>query len=91
MQPAHVVYDDDFIDTRASVIQVAIDARRQVYRDENTLRLSATEGLSGRLPVESRDVRQRDPRLQHAGHRDLAAALPMCAGLVPQSGARFFE
>ena len=34
MQPSHVVYDDDFIDTRARVIQVAIDARRQVYRDE---------------------------------------------------------
>ena len=27
-------YDDDFVDQRASVVQVAIDARRQVYRDE---------------------------------------------------------
>lgn len=34
MQPAHVIYDDDFIDKRASVVQVAIDARRQHYRDE---------------------------------------------------------
>lgn len=34
MQPKHVIYDDDFIDRRASVIQVAIDARRQYYRDE---------------------------------------------------------
>ena len=34
MQPAHVIYDDDFIDRRASVIQVAIDARRQHYPDE---------------------------------------------------------
>lgn len=34
MQPPHVVYDDDFIDRRASVIQVAIDARRQHYPDE---------------------------------------------------------
>ena len=34
MQPADVVYDDEFIDKRASVIQVAIDARRQVYEDE---------------------------------------------------------
>lgn len=34
MQPAHVIYDDDFIDKRASVIQVAIDARRQHYVHE---------------------------------------------------------
>ncbi len=34
MQPPHVLYDDDFIDRRASVIQVAIDARRQRYDDE---------------------------------------------------------
>ena len=34
MQPPDVVYDDDFIDRRASVIQVAIDARRHVYPDE---------------------------------------------------------
>ena len=34
MQPAHVIYDDEFIDKRASVVQVAIDARRQYYRDE---------------------------------------------------------
>ena len=34
MQPAHVVYDDDFVDKRADVIQVAIDARSQVYGDE---------------------------------------------------------
>ena len=34
MQPREVIYDDDFIDRRASVIQVAIDARRRYYRDE---------------------------------------------------------
>jgi len=34
MQPPEVIYDDDFIDRRASVIQVAIDARRRYYRDE---------------------------------------------------------
>lgn len=34
MQPAHVIYDDEFIDKRASVVQVAIDARRQYYADE---------------------------------------------------------
>ncbi|MYD99220.1 MAG: phytanoyl-CoA dioxygenase family protein [Gammaproteobacteria bacterium] len=34
MQPPDVVYDDDFIDRRASVIQVAIDARSHVYPDE---------------------------------------------------------
>ena len=34
MQPAHVIYDDDFIDARASVVQVAIDARRQRYPEE---------------------------------------------------------
>ena len=34
MQPREVVYDDEFIDKRASVIQVAIDARRQYYFHE---------------------------------------------------------
>ena len=34
MQPPDVIYDDDFIDKRASVVQVAVDARRQYYRDE---------------------------------------------------------
>ena len=34
MQPAHVVYDDEFVDKRADVIQVAIDARSQAYADE---------------------------------------------------------
>ena len=34
MQSRDVVYDDDFIDKRASVVQVAIDARRQYYPDE---------------------------------------------------------
>lgn len=34
MQPPEVIYDDDFIDKRACVIQVAIDARRQAYADE---------------------------------------------------------
>ena len=34
LQPKEVVYDDDFIDKRAGVIQVAIDARRQYYSDE---------------------------------------------------------
>ena len=31
-----MVYDDDFIDTRAGVIQVAINARREVFRDETS-------------------------------------------------------
>ena len=34
MQPSEVVYDDEFIDKRASVIQVAINARHQYYRNE---------------------------------------------------------
>ena len=34
LQPKEVVYDDEFIDRRASVIQVAIDARRQHCPDE---------------------------------------------------------
>ena len=34
VQPKDVFYDDEFIDKRASVIQVAIDARRQYYSDE---------------------------------------------------------
>lgn len=34
MQPSDVVYTDEFIDARASVIQVAIDARRQYYGHE---------------------------------------------------------
>lgn len=34
LQPKEVVYDDEFVDKRASVIQVAIDARRQYYTDE---------------------------------------------------------
>ena len=34
MQPAHVIYDDEFINRRASVIQVAIDARSQYYPHE---------------------------------------------------------
>ena len=34
LQPKEVVYDDAFVDKRASVIQVAIDARRQHYADE---------------------------------------------------------
>ena len=34
MQPAHVVYDDEFVDKRADVIAVAIDARSQLYTDE---------------------------------------------------------
>ena len=34
MQPPEVIYDDEFIDQRARVIQVAIDARQQYYPDE---------------------------------------------------------
>lgn len=34
MQPVHVIYDDEFIHRRASVIQVAIDARSKYYSDE---------------------------------------------------------
>ena len=34
MQPSEVVYDDEFIDKRASVIQVAINARQQYYQNE---------------------------------------------------------
>lgn len=36
LQPKEVVYDDEFVDKRASVIQVAIDARRQYYLDETS-------------------------------------------------------
>ncbi|MCY4128773.1 MAG: phytanoyl-CoA dioxygenase family protein [Gammaproteobacteria bacterium] len=36
LQPKEVIYDDDFVDKRASVIQVAIDARRQYYPDESS-------------------------------------------------------
>ena len=34
MQKSDVIYDDEFIDRRSSVIQVAIDARHQYYPDE---------------------------------------------------------
>ena len=36
LQPNEVIYDDEFVDKRASVIQVAIDARRQYYSDETS-------------------------------------------------------
>lgn len=35
MQPAHVIYDDEFIDQRANVVQVAIDATRQPSEPRN--------------------------------------------------------
>ena len=49
MQPADVVYDDDFIDQRASVVQVAIDARRQVYRDETPFVYQPFKGAADRF------------------------------------------
>lgn len=36
LQPNDVIYDDEFVDKRASVIQVAIDARRQYYKNETS-------------------------------------------------------
>lgn len=48
VQPKEVFYDDEFIDKRASVIQVAIDARRQYYPDETPFEYQPFKQLQDR-------------------------------------------